>query len=195
MLTSPETQRDTDKVVDSLTRVETVEKERRHVGWWLNCSRRKSSTLLPLNVHFLFVLTGPAQLGASYNGGSNGGQLPKEMAAIVAFKFFSKFFLLSLTDVWRCFKCTRGASVSKMVTMSTGNAKNSFEKGTLPDTRQYRTRNVGFGAKGSRSLLTAPSDHSARPAGCPQEEKKYSRDKSHQPSLDSGLLLWKLVYK
>ena len=83
-------------------RPETEGKERRHVGWRLDCSRRNCSTLQPLNVHFLFVLTGTAPLWFIYNGGSNGGQLAEEMAAIVAFKFFT---ISSLIFDW-CLNCT-----------------------------------------------------------------------------------------
>lgn len=67
--------------------------DRRHVGWWLDCRRRNWSTLLPLNVHFLFVLTGQKPLWSTHNGDSNGGRLTgretEEMGANVAYEVFT----------------------------------------------------------------------------------------------------------
>lgn len=100
--TSTETQRDKGSAVESLTDQKQGGKERRHVGWRLDCSRRNCSTLQPLNVHFLFVLTGTAPLWFIYNGGSNGGQPAEEMAAIVAYKFFTVSSLI----FDRCLDCT-----------------------------------------------------------------------------------------
>lgn len=68
------------------------EEEGRYVGWRLDSNRRNWSTLLPLNVHFLFVLTGPKPLCSTHNGDSNGGRLTgreaEEMRASVAYEVF-----------------------------------------------------------------------------------------------------------
>lgn len=89
-------------------RPETEEEERPHIGWRLNSSRRNCSTLLQLNVHFLFVLTLPVLLWCIHNGGSNGGQLAgietEEMAAVGACKLFT----VPSVIFDRCLKYTEG---------------------------------------------------------------------------------------